>query len=97
MPKIKAGAGAGGAGGPGGGGAGGLGGGLGGGGATTGGLGGGFGRKYNDLTRPIESIYYPTSLRRHSREACPTCCPTMSCPVVDCSGCSTVRGCTLFI
>ena len=90
MPKIK-GAGAGGiAAGPGG-----LGGGLGGGG-SGGGL-GSTGRKYNDLTRPIESIDYPTSLRRHSRQACPTCCPTMSCPVVDCSGCSTVRGCILFI
>ena len=91
MPKIK---GAGGIGGPGGGGAA-TGGGLGGGG-SGGGL-GSTGRKYNDLTRPIESIDYPTSLRRHSRQACPTCCPTMSCPVVDCSGCSTVRGCILFI
>ena len=61
-----------------------------------------------DSRRPIDSIDYPTSLRRHSRQACPTCCPTMSClPAIsiaqkvatDCSGCSnpTVRGCTVFI
>jgi hypothetical protein len=59
-----------------------------------------------DSRRPIDSIDYPTSLRRHSRQACPTCCPIMSCPAAsiaiaatDCSGCSnpTVRGCTVFV
>jgi hypothetical protein len=54
-----------------------------------------------DSGRPIDRIDYPTSLRRNSRQACPTCC-SVACvdpdrPNVDCnvSICCPIMPCSV--
>ena len=49
-----------------------------------------------DSRRPIDSIDdYPKSLRRHSRQACPTCCPGQCAPTanIDCNVCGICPTC----